>query len=166
MSCTVGIELERSITTSLDTREVYSLLADVARSGSFFPKVERLEGRGNGVWHWVMEKIAIGDHVLQQTFYTCRYASAPEQLTVTWKPCSEDGDNAIVEGSWHITTEDGKNSRVTLRSKGTLTVDFPGFLEFLLAPLIRLEFESMVKRYVGNLAQEFLRLGSERAKNS
>lgn len=166
MSFTVGIELERSITTALNTRQVYTLLADVGRSGSFFPKVERLEERGEGVWHWIMDKIAIGDHVLQQTFYTCRYKSNPEQLTVIWEPFSEDGDNAIVEGSWHIRHEGQGSSRAILQSKGTLTVDFPGFLEFLLAPLIRLEFESMVKHYVENLAQEFQRLDSERAKSS
>jgi len=160
MSFTVSIELDRSIVTSLDSREIYALLADVARSGSFFPKVERLEKRENGVWHWVMEKIAIGDHVLQQTLYTCRYASDPERLTVSWEPCSEDGDNALVEGSWQITAEDTRNSRATLRSKGTLTVNFPGFLEFLLAPLIRLEFENMAKHYVENLAKEFQRRAS------
>jgi len=38
-----------------------------------------------------------------------------------------------------------------LHTKGSLEVDFPGFLQFLLSPLIEIAFTQKIDRYITNL---------------
>jgi hypothetical protein len=47
---------------------------------------------------------------------------------------------------------------VQLRTKGALSVDFPGFLQFLLSPLIEMAFAQKIDRYVSNLQDSLGRL--------
>lgn len=51
----------------------------------------------------------------------------------------EGEGNARVEGSWRLKPA-GTGARVQLHTKGALDVDFPGFLQFFLSPLIELAF--------------------------
>ncbi len=153
MSFTVTINISKNLETEASSEEVFELLSDVAKSGSFFPKVEKLVDLGGNTWRWEMERIGIGEHTLQQSIYACKYNACKERKTVTWIPVEEIG-NATVSGKWAIMpTRYG--SKATLQSLGTLTVNMPGFLELLLSPLIRFEFENLVDRYITNLAEEF-----------
>jgi hypothetical protein len=103
-----------------------------------------------------MEKIGIGSYTLQQTIYACHYASDPAAQTVTWTPVSGVG-NAIVDGGWTIAPKEG-GARVSIKTKGDLTVDFPSFLQFIISPLVEMEFTGMIENYLANL-QENLKEG-------
>ena len=153
MSFTVTININRTFNTAASFEKVFELLSDVGKSGSFFPKVEKLAHLGDNIWRWEMERIGIGEHTLQQSIYACKYISDKDRQTVTWTPVEGIG-NAIVNGKWEITpTQEG--CKAVLQSNAVITVSLPGFLEIILSPLIRMEFENLVDQYVANLGKEF-----------
>ncbi|MGC8775610.1 MAG: SRPBCC family protein [Chlorobaculum sp.] len=153
MPFTVTIEVSKQFETSTSPEKVFALLADVPRSASYFPDVEKLEPLGSNAFRWIMEKIAIGDHTLQQTIYACVYRSDRATMSVDWVPVEGEG-NARVEGNWQIEPA-GTGTKVQLHTKGTLEVDLPGFLQFLLSPLIELAFIQKIDRYISNLKETF-----------
>ncbi len=158
MAFSVAINLQREFETSCTPEKVFALLADVPLSASHFPKVDQLVDLGGNTFRWEMEKIGLGSYTLQQTIYACRYTSDPATQTVTWAPVSGVG-NAVVEGGWAITSKEG-GSKVSIKTKGDLTVDFPSFLQFIISPLVEMEFTGMIERYLANL-QEKLKEGGK-----
>jgi len=153
MSFSVVINITREFETSGTPDKVFGLLADVPRSASHFPKVDKLVDLGDNTFRWEMEKIAIASYTLQQTIYASRYTADAVARKVTWTPAQGVG-NAIVEGEWLLTPKEN-GTKVTLKTKGQLTVDFPSFLEFIISPLVVMEFTGMIERYLTNLQQTF-----------
>jgi carbon monoxide dehydrogenase subunit G len=149
MSFTVTITVSKEFETPASPDKVFALLADVPESASHFPDVEKLEDMGGNTFHWTMEKIGIGDHTLQQTIYACTYRSNDATRTVDWVPVDGVG-NARVEGGWRLSPSSA-GTKVLLKTKGALLVDFPGFLQFLLSPLIEMAFAQKIDQYVSNL---------------
>ncbi len=153
MAFSVAINVEKEFQTLCTPEKVFGLLADVPRSASHFPKVDQLVDLGGNSFRWEMEKIGIGGYTLQQTIYACRYTSDPATLKVAWTPIPGVG-NAIVQGEWSITPKAG-GTTVSIKTKGDLTVDFPSFLEFIVSPLVVMEFTGMIERYLANLQESF-----------
>lgn len=151
MSFNVSISVSRQFDSPSLPESVFGLLADVPRSASHFPDVEKLEDLGGNAFKWVMEKIGIGDYTLQQTIYACAYRSDREKMRVDWAPVDGVG-NARVEGGWELTPS-AAGTRVKLETKGKLEVDLPGFLQFLLSPLIEMAFAQKIDRYISNIAE-------------
>ncbi len=149
MAFNVTIKVQKEFQTPSSPEKVFGLLADVPRSASHFPKVDQLVDLGNNAYRWEMEKIGIGSYTLQQTIYASRYSSDAATRKVAWTPVQGVG-NAIVEGQWSITPKEGGSS-VTLTTSGILTVDFPSFLEFIVSPLVVMEFTGMIERYIANI---------------
>ena len=156
MSFTVSINVERAFETAAPSARVFGLLSDVPKSASCFPDVERLEDLGGNAFRWTMEKIAIGDQTLQQTIYACRYHSDPAIKSVVWTPIEGEG-NALVDGAWSIASRE-KGSSVTLKTAGKLLVDLPGFLQFLLSPMIVFAFTQKIDRYIANIKEALSQL--------
>jgi carbon monoxide dehydrogenase subunit G len=156
MGFTADIAIERELTIPCGMEIVFALLSDVPRSASYFPKVDRLVDLGGNVFRWEMEKIGIGGYTLQQTIYACQYRADKAAGVVSWIPVEGVG-NAAVEGEW-VVKPNGAGTSVTLKTKGVLSVDFPSFLQFMLSPLIVMEFTGMVDRYIANLKAAFERL--------
>jgi carbon monoxide dehydrogenase subunit G len=149
MAFSVTINLQKEFKSSCTPDELFALLFDVPRSASQFPKVDKLVDLGDNTFRWEMEKIGIGNYTLQQTIYVCHYAADPSTRRVVWTPISGVG-NAIVEGSWSITpTEAG--SQATFKTKGDLTVDFPSFLQFIISPMVEMEFTGLIDHYLQDL---------------
>lgn len=153
MSFTVAISVSRQFETAVPPDRVFELLADVPRSASHFPDVERLDDLGSNNFRWTMEKIGIGDYTLQQTVYACAYRSDPGTMRVDWTPVDGVG-NARVEGGWKLSPS-GAGTKVQLDTRGQLQVDMPGFLQFLLSPLIEMAFAQKIDRYISNLQETF-----------
>ncbi|MCF8292157.1 MAG: SRPBCC family protein [Chlorobium sp.] len=153
MAFTVDINLQRDLETSCSTMVVFSLLADVPRSAAHFPGVDRLVDLGGNAYRWEMEKIGIGGYTLQQTIYACQYLDDASAGRVFWTPIEGVG-NAGVEGEWIVAPKE-EGTTVRLNTRGRLTVDFPSFLQFVLSPLVQMEFTGMVDRYIENLGKTF-----------
>ncbi len=153
MSFSVVINIKREIETSGTPDKVFGLLANVNYSASHFPKVDKLVDLGDNTFRWEMQKISIASYTLQQTIYASRYTADAAARKITWTPVQGVG-NAIVEGEWVITPKEG-GTKVVLSTKGDMTVDFPYFLEFIISPLVVMEFTSMIDRYLLNLQESF-----------
>ncbi len=104
MAFQVEINVEKKFWTSASVDGVYALLADVPRSASHFPKVERFVDLGGNAYRWEMEKIGIGGHTLHETIYACLYTADPASHTIFWTPVAGVG-NGLVEGGWSITSK-------------------------------------------------------------
>lgn len=151
MSFTVGITVSRHFDSPALPDEVFDLLSDVPRSASHFPDVERLDDLGGNAFRWTMEKIGIGEYTLQQTIYACVYRSEREKMRIDWSPVDGVG-NARVEGSWKLSSS-AAGTGLQLETKGKLDVDLPGFLQFILSPLIEMAFAQKIDRYIANLSE-------------
>ncbi|MEI8102623.1 MAG: SRPBCC family protein [Chlorobium sp.] len=151
MAFSVTINVQKEFKTPSTPEKVFELLANVPLSASHFPKVEQLVDLGENVFRWEMEKIGIGNYTLQQTIYACHYTADPATLRVVWTPVTSVG-NALVEGRWVVTPFEG-GSRVSITTKGDLTVDFSSFLQFIISPLVEMEFTGMIQTYLSNLQQ-------------
>ncbi len=156
MSFTVTISVSRHFDSPALPGRVFELLADVPRSASHFPDVERLDDLGGNAFRWTMDKIGIGEYTLQQTIYASAYKSDPEKLSVEWTPVDGVG-NAVVGGSWSVLPA-AAGSRLQLETTGRLQVDLPGFLQFLLSPLIEMAFAQKIDRYISNLSETLRKL--------
>jgi carbon monoxide dehydrogenase subunit G len=156
MSFTVTIAVSKNFESQASPDKVFALLADVPKSASHFPDVEKLEDMGGNTFRWTMEKIGIGDRTLQQTIYASTYRSDSSSMTVDWVPVDGVG-NARVDGGWRLTPSSA-GTKVLLNTKGELTVDFPGFLQFLLSPLIEMAFAQKIDQYVSNIQESLGRL--------
>jgi hypothetical protein len=153
MSFKVTLSVQREFDTAAPAALVFGLLSDVPRSASFFPDVERLDDLGANKFRWTMEKIGLGDYTLQQTIYECAYRSDSESMRVDWTAVEGVG-NALVSGGWRIESTSG-GTKVSLNTKGILTVDLPGFLQFLLSPVVEMAFTQKIDRYLSNLREQF-----------
>jgi hypothetical protein len=153
MSFTVAIDIQREFKTPCSPDGVFGLLADVPCSASFFPKVNQLVDLGDNTFRWEMEKIGIGSYTLQQTIYACHYTADAAASKVAWTPVQGIG-NALVEGAWVISPNEG-GTKVVLQTKGEVSVDFPSFLQFIISPLVVMEFTGMIEQYLGNLQEKF-----------
>ncbi|NHQ59978.1 SRPBCC family protein [Chlorobium sp. BLA1] len=153
MSFSVEINIERAFETPATTDKVFALLADVPRSASHFPKVDRFIDLGSNTFRWEMEKIGIGSYTLQQTIYACCYSADAVSRKIVWTSVAGVG-NAKVEGEWAIRQkEDG--TAIVLKTKGELMVDFPSFLQIIISPLVVMEFTSLIDQYLANLQKSF-----------
>jgi hypothetical protein len=73
---------------------------------------------------------------------------------VTWTPVKGAG-NALVGGSWKITDNRGKSTKLVLQTEGTVDVPVPGLMKMVVEPVVASEFEKLVEKYIANLVKAF-----------
>jgi len=148
MTVKVDIELDREFTVPADAATVFALLADVAKSGAHFPKVDTLSDMGDNVFKWEMEKIGLGGSSIQ-TVYACEYIPDESAGTVSWSPIKNVG-NSVVSGAWTISEADD-GTLVEFNTAAKLTLPLPGMLKIAISPVVKHEFAAMVDEYMENL---------------
>ncbi|HTN33434.1 MAG TPA: SRPBCC family protein [Marinobacter sp.] len=153
MAITVAIELNRDIEISGSYDEVFDLLADVPRSASHFPKVNKLTDLGDNSYRWEMEKVGIDKHAIQSV-YASKYVADKEAGKITWTPIKGEG-NGVVSGSWELTAKGDKLTAARFRTKAELTLPLPALLKLAISPVIKHEFNSLVDTYMNNLKKAF-----------
>lgn len=163
MAIRVSIDLGYEFAVKAPADEVFALLADVPRSVSHFPKVERLTDLGDGAYKWEMQKVGT-QQVHIQTVYACKYVSDAAQGTVVWTPVRGVG-NAVVSGHWKLAARKASakaNAKaraeatdVELAIQGTIELPLPGLMKMVVAPIVESEFEKLVDQYIDNLIRAF-----------
>ncbi len=153
MTVSVHIDLGYEFEVRAKFDEVFALLSDVPESVSHFPKVEKLTDLGDGVYKWEMQKVGTAQ-VNIQTVYACKYTSDKAKGTVKWTPVKGVG-NALVGGSWKITDQKGKSTKLVLQTEGTVDVPVPGLMKVVVEPIVASEFEKLVEKYIANLVKTF-----------
>jgi carbon monoxide dehydrogenase subunit G len=151
ITVTINIEKEFKVPASIDT--VFEVLADVPKSASHFPKVDKLVDMGDNVFRWEMEKIGVDKHALQ-TIYACKYVGDKEAGKITWTAVKGVG-NGEVNGHWALkTTSDGGTS-ITFITEGKLTLPLPSLLKLAISPVVKHEFTALTETYIDNLTKTF-----------
>ncbi len=152
MAISVDIDLAYEFEVKAKTADVFTVLADVPTSVSFFPKVDKLTDMGDGVFKWEMEKVGTSQ-VNIQTVYASKYVSNASKGSVVWTPVKGIG-NAQVGGSWKL-VDNKKSTGITLKIKGVVEVPLPGLMKMVVAPIVEGEFEKLVDKYIANLIKKF-----------
>jgi len=152
MAITVPVHLAYEMDVKATADEVFSVLADVPTSVSFFPRVHQLTDLGDGVYKWEMEKVGTAQ-VNIQTVYASKYTSSKPKGTVTWKPVPGVG-NALVGGGRKI-VDNKSSTHIELKIDGEISVPLPGLMKVVVAPVVEGEFEKLVEKYLANLARRF-----------
>jgi len=153
VAITVSIELNRDLELPASFDEVFALLADVPRSASHFPKVDRLTDLGDNTYRWEMEKVGVDKHAIQSV-YACRYVADKDAGRITWTPVKGEG-NGVVSGSWTLSAAGDNATTVKFQTSAQLTVPLPGLLKLAISPVIKHEFNSLVDTYMKNLTRAF-----------
>ncbi len=152
MTISVELDLGYEFTVKAPIKTVFDLVSDVPRSVSHFPKVEKLDDLGGGVYRWEMEKVGTAQ-VNIQTIYASKYVNDRKKGTVVWSPVKGEG-NALVGGSWKL-SETKKGTALELRIHGVAEVPLPALMKMVVVPVVQAEFEKLVEKYIDNLIQEF-----------
>jgi carbon monoxide dehydrogenase subunit G len=152
MAVTVNIDLGYEFEVKAKAAEVFTLLADVPKSVSHFPKVEKLTDLGDGVYQWEMQKVGTAQ-INIQTIYASKYVTNKSKGTVVWTPVKGVG-NALVGGNWTI-KDNKKSTGIVLKIAGEMTVPLPGLMKGLVASVVEAEFEKLVDKYIANLVRAF-----------
>ena len=153
MAITVSIELNRDLEIPASYDEVFDLLADVPKSASHFPKVDKLVDLGDNAYRWEMEKVGVDKHAIQSV-YACTYHADKDAGKITWSPIKGEG-NGVVSGSWTLTAKGDNATAVKFQSSAELTVPLPSLLKLAISPVIKHEFNSLVDTYMANLKKAF-----------
>jgi carbon monoxide dehydrogenase subunit G len=153
MAISVPIDLGYEFEVKAKADEVFGVLSDVPTSVSHFPKVDKLTDLGGGVYKWEMQKVGTAQ-VNIQTVYASKYVSDKARGTVKWTPVKDVG-NALVGGSWKISDNKGKSTKVVLKIDGTVNVPLPGLMKMVVEPVVASEFEKLVDKYIANLVKRF-----------
>ena len=153
MAISVDIDLGYVFEVKAKAADVFAVLSDVPASVSHFPKVDKLTHMGDGVYKWEMQKVGTAQ-VNIQTVYASKYVSDKAKGTVKWTPVKGVG-NAQVGGSWKITDNKGKSTKVVLKIEGVVDVPLPGLMKMVVEPVVAGEFEKLVEKYIDNLIKRF-----------
>ena len=152
MTVSVDIELGYEFAVKAPYDQVFGLLADVPKSVSHFPKVDKLVDMGDGVYRWEMQRVGT-QQVGIQTVYACKYVSDAKKGSVVWTPVKGVG-NAQVSGSWKIVDKKDRTN-VVFKTKGTIDVAMPSLMRVIVVPVVEGEFEKLVEKYIDNLIKKF-----------
>ena len=153
MGVSVDIDLGYEFAVKAPFKDVFDVLSDVPASVASFPKVDKLVDLGDGAYRWEMQKVGTAQ-VNIQTVYASKYVSDPAKGTVKWTPVKGVG-NAQVGGSWEITDNKGKSTKVVLKIEGVVDVPLPGLMKMVVEPVVAGEFEKLVEKYIDNLIKRF-----------
>ena len=152
MTVSVDIELGYEFAVKAPYDKVFGLLADVPKSVSHFPKVDKLVDMGDGVYRWEMQRVGTAQ-VGIQTVYACKYVSDAKKGSVVWTPVKGVG-NAQVSGSWKIVDKKDRTN-IVFKTKGTIDVAMPSLMRVIVVPVVEGEFEKLVEKYIDNLIKTF-----------
>ena len=144
----IAVNVKQRFRVPATPEQSFALLADVPRSISHFPNLQRLVPQGEGVYRWEMEPVAaVG--VSHQLVYACRYASDAGAARVTWTPVANVG-NGQIEGAWELLAEGG-GTLIRFYTSGALEVPVPALFRPMAAPFVQGLFRNEVSRYLDNI---------------
>ena len=150
MATQIQVSTCRQFGVKADAKEAFALLADVPRSASHYPGVQRFTDLGGGTYRWELEPIGVSSFS-HQLVYACRFEVDEAQRTVMWTAVKGVG-NTEISGSWRLAPEAG-GTRLTLEIRGELTIPVPWVLQAIAGPFVDREFRQQIDTYVANLTR-------------
>ena len=154
MSLIIPISKQLDFLVPAQIDDVYELLADVPRSVSHFPNVERVVALGDNTYRWEMERMGI-QKMSMRIQYTSHYTFNQEEKWIRWSPAS--GGNAEMGGLWHLTAQE-KGTHIHFENDGKLMFPVPRLSRLVVKPIATQRFMAMLDVYIDNLKQSFATL--------
>ncbi len=148
MSVTVTVEVERELEIERPYEVVFDYLADVPKSASHFPNVDKLTDLGKSTYKWEMKKFGVDKYFIQSV-YAVKYSQNKNKGWIKWSPVQGVG-NGVVQGQWTI-REKSEKTHLVFYSKGEITLPLPALTKIIVAPLVVREFSGLVEKYLKNL---------------
>lgn len=152
MALTVPIRYRTSVTVPTAVDEVKSIILDPPQLLAHFPKLEKMELRGDDTFYWRTIKLGPGEGGVR-IHSRSRYRVDPAAGALHWEPLPEEG-NATLSGQWLVLPHDA-GTRIEVEASCDVTLPFPGWLRFIVAPIVEHEFHQLVNDYVSNLENAF-----------
>jgi carbon monoxide dehydrogenase subunit G len=148
MAFTMKLDLTREIKVNSDYDTAFEIFSNVAKMGSFFPKVEKLEDIGDGAWKWTLEEAGISKYNLQ-VVYAAKYNFDKENGKVTWSPVEGIG-NAKNWGDVDIRRE-GDKTAIRFHTDVELEIPFPSIVGSVIKPFVKSQFSGMLETFQKNV---------------
>lgn len=153
MALTVQFDNTYEFEIDAPAEQVFALLADIPSASGHHPGLDRVVDLGGGDYRWEMKKLGTEQHNIQ-TRYTSRYVADAARGTVAWTKLNAKGDNAWVDGSFTITSQNA-TTHVRLQTNGELTLPLPSLMKILVVPFAREENRKLNEMYVDSLIAHF-----------
>ena len=85
MAVTVTVEVERELDVDCTAKEAFDYLADVPKSASHFPNVDKLIDLGKNTYQWEMKKFGVDKYSIQ-SIYAVKYTQNKTKGWIKWSP--------------------------------------------------------------------------------
>lgn len=144
----VSVDISDSFTVSSDLKTSFALLADVPRSVSNFPDMQKLQDEGKGRFRWFLKPLGAAG-ISHQVVYACDYVSDDKKMTVTWTPVAGVG-NGVIQGQWRLKAQ-GQGTAIEFNTTGELDVPVPMLLRAAAKPIVQGLFQNQVRGYLKNI---------------
>jgi len=144
----VSVDIADSFNVTADLKTAYALLADVPRSVSNFPDMQKLQDEGKGRFRWFLNPLGAAG-ISHQVIYACDYVADDKRMTVTWTPVAGVG-NGVIQGQWRLKTQ-GQGTAIEFSTTGELDVPVPMLLRAAAKPIVQGLFQSQVRGYLKNI---------------
>ncbi len=118
----VQVDLRYTLRVGWDADQALALVADVPKSASHFPGLERLDELGDGVYRWNMKTFQVSKF-RHQVCYAAKYVSEPSARTVVWTTVGSD-NNTVANGQWRVVPE-GSGARLDFENRLTVMLPVP-----------------------------------------
>lgn len=152
MALTVPIRYRTSVTVPTGVDEVKAIILDPPQLLSHFPKLEKMELRGDDTFYWRTVKLGPKEGGVR-IHARSRYRVDPSAGVLHWEPLAEEG-NATLAGQWLVSPHE-TGTCIDVQAHCDVSLPFPGWLRFIVAPIVENEFHQLVNEYVRNLESAF-----------
>jgi hypothetical protein len=144
----IPVEAADRFVVSADWAITFELLADVPRSVSHFPDLEKLQDEGDGCYRWLLKPLGAAG-ISHQVIYACRYVANAQQRTIIWTPVPGIG-NGVIKGQWRL-IENRQGTTVEFNTSGELDIAVPMLFRAAAKPVVQGLFQNQVKGYLKNI---------------
>jgi len=146
----VEVNIRRTLKVSWPPDRAFELVADVPRSASHFPGLEKLEDLGDGVYRWHLSSFKVGK-IKFPVSYSARYVSNPDNSTVTWST-QAGSKNTRADGEWQV-HPDGEGTRLEFRNRLVVVLPVPRLMMRMANKVARDMTEKQIGAYLGRISR-------------
>lgn len=144
----IPVDVSDHFNVTADVKTAFALLADVPRSVSHFPDMQKLQDEGNGRYRWLLKPLG-ATGISHQVIYACDYSTDARKSTVTWTPVTGIG-NGLIKGHWRLSAQ-GQGTHIEFETQGELEVPIPMLLRAAAKPIVQGLFQNQVNGYLKNI---------------
>jgi carbon monoxide dehydrogenase subunit G len=146
----VKVNIQRTLRVGWSPEEAFAMVADVPRSASHFPGLQRLEDLGDGVYRWHLSSFRIGK-ITFPVSYAARYVPDPEAGTVTWST-DPGSKNTRADGKW-VVTPDGDGALLEFHNHLVVVLPVPRMIMRMANKIARNLTEKQIGAYLGRISR-------------